>query len=191
MKHYQKIYNNIFYLRNNTITIKDKEKYYDIILTKKALNKGYIQNKEQFIKELYNDLKNKHLHKFLWKKSILIITDFLYSFNEKRILKDTFKEIGYKEIEIKPIESILNVNKDDYYLVNGSNLRLLYVDDLNQKGSLELNPDLLSPSEIMILIKNRCNKKRLYIINENDKLLSLIEKLKIDYYYYAKKYNFF
>ena len=191
MKQCQKTYNNIIYLRENKITIKDNAKYYELTLSTKALNKGYIQNKDTFIKEIYNYLKSKHLNKFLWNKKLLIITNYLYSFNEKRILKDTFKELGYKEIDIKPIESMLNINKEDYYLINSDNLRLLYVDDLNQKGSLELDPDILSTGEIMLLLKNRCNKKRLFIINQNDKLLALVDKLKVDYYYYEKKYIFF
>ena len=129
MKQCQKTYNNIIYLRESKITIKDNAKYYELTLSTKALNKGYIQDKDTFIKEYYNYLKSKHLNKFLWNKKLLIITNYLYSFNEKRILKDTFKEIGHK--------------------------------------------------------------KRLFIINENDKLLALIDKLKINYYYYQKKYIFF
>ena len=191
MKQCQKTYNNIIYLRESKITIKDNAKYYELTLSTKALNKGYIQDKDTFIKEYYNYLKSKHLNKFLWNKKLLIITNYLYSFNEKRILKDTFKEIGYKEIDIKPIESMLNINKEDYYLINSDSLRLVYVDDLNQKGSLELDPDILSTSEIMLLLKNRCNKKRLFIINQNDKLLAWVDKLKVDYYYYEKKYIFF
>ncbi len=191
MKHYQKTYNNILYLRNNQITIKDNNNYYEETLSNKALNKGYIQNKETFIKEFIKILKKSHLNKFLWNKSLLIITDFIYTHNEKRVLRETFKEIGYKEIDIKPLESILNINKEDYYLVNSDILRLLYVDEFNRIGSLDINTKILSSSEIMLLIKNRCHKKRLYLINQNDSLISLIDKLKIDYYYYAKNQQFF
>ena len=156
MNHYQKTYNNIFYLRNNQITIKDNNKYYEITLSNKSLSQGYILNKDYFLKELSYYLKINHLNKFLWHKRILIITDFLYSFNEKRILKDTFKELGYREITIKSIENILKVTKEDYFLINGNSLRLIYVDNLNTKGNLELNLNILSTSEIMLLLKNRC-----------------------------------
>lgn len=191
MNHYQKTYNNIFYLRNNQITIKDNNKYYEITLSNKSLSQGYILNKDYFLKELSYYLKINHLNKFLWHKRILIITDFLYSFNEKRILKDTFKELGYREITIKSIENILKVTKEDYFLINGNSLRLIYVDNLNTKGNLELNLNILSTSEIMLLLKNRCQNKRLFILNEDENLLKVIDKLNINYYYYEKKYHFF
>lgn len=191
MKHHQKIYNNIVYLRDIQITIRNNSNYYNLSLSSKALNNGYIQNKDEFVKELSNHLKVLHLNKFIWHKKVLIITDFLYTYNEKKTLKEAFKEIGYKEIDISPLDSILKVNKEDYFLINGQNLRLLYVDNLNQMGSLELDSNLLAPSEIMLILKNRCNKKRLYLINEDDNLINLVDKLNLNYYYYEKKHHFF
>ncbi len=191
MKHHQKIYNNIVYLRDSQITIRNNSNYYNLSLSSKALNNGYIQNKDEFVKELSNHLKVLHLNKFIWHKKVLIITDFLYTYNEKKTLKEAFKEIGYKEIDISPLDSILKVNKEDYFLINGQNLRLLYVDNLNQMGSLELDSNLLAPSEIMLILKNRCNKKRLYLINEDDNLINLVDKLNLNYYYYEKKHHFF
>lgn len=191
MKQVQKTYNNILYITDNKLILKDNDNYYDFIISSKILNNGFILNKELFINEYFKNLKLNHLNKILWRKNILIITDYIYPYNEKKILKETFREIGYNEVSIKPIDSILKINKEDYFLINNDILRLFYVDNLNQKGNLELNQNILSEEEISFLLKNRCKNKRLFIINQNEKIISLIDKLKLDYYYYDKKYKFF
>lgn len=184
MKKTSKNYNNALYIYDNSLILKDNNKYYETKFKRSILNKGIIKKREDFINNYLAFLKQNHLSRFLWAKKILIIHSEDYSVNDKSILKNVFLELGYKKVEIINEISALNLNKTDCYLIGSKNPRLYYLNEYNEKLSLTLD-NTFSEKEKATLIKNRCQNKNLFIIKENPYLLNFIDNLKINYYYFA------
>lgn len=191
MKPKSKIYNNYLYISKNNLVLKDNEKYYETKLSSKIMADGIVLNKELFINHYINFLKENKLSKFLWNKKINIIHDGLYSANDKKIIKKIFSDIGYKKISVSPLDSSIKLNKKDIYLINDKLIKLYYIDKYNIKRKLYIDTYNLEDDEIKLIIKNRCQNKNLIIINENDSILNLVDKLNVNYYYFNSKECFF
>lgn len=184
MKKTSKNYNNAIYICDSSIILKDNNNYYENKFKRSVLSKGVIKKRDEFVSAYLAFLKQNHLSRFLWTKSIIAIHSEEYSTNDKNILKNIFFELGYKKVDIISELSALNLNRTDCFLVNNSNLKLYYLNEYNEKLSLTLD-DTFSEKEKAYLIKNRCRNKNLFLIKENPYLLKFIDNLHLNYYYFS------
>ena len=152
-------YKNIIHISDNLLIFKD-----NIYIFNKIIKHSYVINNELFIKKYLKILKDDYNEKIFFNKDILIIYDNIISTNELNNIKNIFYQIGYKKVALKSDISLLNINKNDSYLIKTYLLKFIYVDNYNQKRMLLLDNTNLNNSEIIEIIRKRV-KNNLLIVN--------------------------
>jgi len=179
---------NKIYLAYNHLSILIKDKIYNLPLKKDILSSGIIINNELFIKTYLKFFGENKLGKLFWTKKVEIIYNCEYHQADINNLENIFRELNYKDIRLICEKNILKYNKKNNFLVIDCTHRLFYIDKYNTKKVLVMDNEILSNQEIGQLIKNRSNKKTLYVIGKID---NSIMSDNIEYYYYENIDEFF
>ena len=157
---------------------------------KKTLINGKIENKKKFINIFDKLLTDYNLKNNLFKESITIIINNNYTEEDKLLLKDLFLELNYKNIIFKSETDYLNIKKNILYI--NYNYSYFYFLFINNIGNVEVNiyqNNYLNRLVIIMLVK-KINPKYIFLYGKNIiDIKDLLNKNKIDYYYYLDSDN--
>lgn len=170
---------------NNLLIIKDNTIYYNKIeleLNNSILFNGIIINKEKFINSFIKFLKQNKISTFFWNKEIIIVYDNNISINDIKVINDIFIELNYKKIKLISDINLLDLSKNNYYLICLKNYKFIYVDEYNFKKVITFNLNNYTLQEIKKYILKRLKNKNLFIIGK----CSIIFDNNINYYNLGK-----
>ena len=91
--------NNIIYFYENNVIVRFNDNIYYLKLNENILNNGIILNKDKFIKEYNEFIKENKLKKIINNKMVVIIQNNI-SINDIKMLSIVFEELGIKIIKI-------------------------------------------------------------------------------------------
>ena len=153
----------------NKLIIKDNQVLFEnntLYLSNKILNKGIILNISSFIKEYYAFFKRNKASTFFWNKKVDIIYDSNISVNDIEKIKYVFKDIGYKNVNLKSDITCLNIDKKSIYLLSNKEIKVVYRNKYNYVCVVLLNTSVFTKNEIIEFIKRISFKKNKYIIGK-------------------------
>ena len=182
---------NILYL-DDYINLYNKKK--DLLIKnipyKGTLKYGKIIDHIKFTKKYNKILENNKLNKNILGSSILVIINDSYTKEDKRIIKEVLENLNYKRVvfkneleyfKIKKKSILINANQDYInitYLENNGKVKVF---------NLEYNSFF---KEILIDILKKFKNKIIYLYGKNyEELISILENLKINYYYFEESEN--
>ncbi len=157
---------------------------------KNSLNKGRIINKDKFIKIYNKMLKEYNLNNKIFGSNIRVILNKNIYEEDKNILINVLENLNYKNIVFTKEDKYLKISKNDLYIIyNYTYFYIYYMDNLGNIKTVmyELNDNIkLFLSNIL----ESYQKKNIYIYGKNyQELKNILDKEKIDYYYFYDSDN--
>lgn len=182
---------NILYL-DDYINLYNKENHKLIIAKpyKNTLRNGKIIDREKFKKKFKNTLEKYELKESIFRESLIIIINNLFSKEDKILIKDIMEDLNYKNItyiheldylKINKKTLLINCNHNYFYFLytnkfGNTNINIYINDNLNKKNFLNL---------ISIL-----NKENIVLYGKNYKeFKNILEENNINYYFYDNADN--
>lgn len=164
-----KLYN-IVYIFENKVIEYSNGLFYEQKFSKNTLNNGIIYNKNEFEIKYNNFLKKNKLKRLFKKNSKIIIHNGNISINDLNKLEEIFSDLSISVIKYLKDYSLLNVTKNDSYLLGNEYLTFLYITRNNTKKVLSLNTNELSSKELLYLINTKLHKN-LIILSNNESII--------------------
>lgn len=178
--------NNLLYLTDNTIYLKNKKKK-DIIkynISNNVIKFGKIYHIEKFLKE-YNIFLNKyHLNNNLFGDTITIIINSTYTPADIEILKNIMEKLNYRKVTFENEIKLYKLNNDKAIINAQKNYLILsYLDEYKKiKSTLIPSDFFVAFNDLSSYIKSKIQNKELYLIGKSDILNELFNN-------FEKKYN--
>ena len=157
---------------------------------KNTLNKGRIIDREKFIKLYSKLLKEYKLNNHIFGNSIKVIINNNINKEDINLIKIVLEELNYQNISFVKEIRYLNINsKSIYVCFNNNYFYLYYLDDFGNIIMLMYDYNKINLLLVSKVIKY-LNKKEIYIFGKNyQELINILDKYKIDYYYYYDSDN--
>lgn len=179
-----KLYN-IVYINENKVIEYSRGLFYEQKFSKNIINNGIIYNKNEFEIKYNNFLKKNKLKRLLKNNSKIIIYNGSISINDKNKIEEIFSDLNITVIKYLKDYALLNVTKNDSYLIGNEYLTLLYITRNNTKKLLTLNTKELSLREILYLVNIKI-QKNLIILSNNE---SIIKKFNSKSFFIISEYE--
>ncbi len=157
---------------------------------KDTLEKGRIINREKFLKKFNKIIKEYKLNNNIFNNNIDVIINKSLSLEDKMVIKDTLELLNYKKIKFISEIEYLNIDKKKLYIIyNYTYFYLYYID---YYGNLKiLMYDYNINKDLILKIIKLLNKEKTIIYGKNYlELLNVLNKAKINYYFYEKSENY-
>lgn len=167
--------NNIVYISENKVIEYSNGLFYEQIFSKKILNNGIIYNKNEFINKYNYFIKKNRIKRLFHNKNKIIIYNGNISINDKNKIEEVFTDLNIKVLKYLKDYGLLNVTKNDSYLIGNEYLTLLYITRNNTKKLLTLNTNELSQEDLLYLVKSKI-KKNLLILSNNESVIKIFNK---------------
>lgn len=167
--------NNIVYIFENKVIEYSNGLLYEQIFSKKILNNGIIYNKNEFINKYNYFIKKNRIKRLFHNKNKIIIYNGNISINDKNKIEEVFTDLNIKVLKYLKDYGLLNVTKNDSYLIGNEYLTLLYITRNNTKKILTLNTNELSQVDLLYLVKSKI-KKNLLILSNNESVIKIFNK---------------
>lgn len=167
--------NNIVYIFENKVIEYSNGLFYEQIFSKKILNNGIIYNKNEFINKYNYFIKKNRIKRLFHNKNKIIIYNGNISINDKNKIEEVFTDLNIKVLKYLKDYGLLNVTKNDSYLIGNEYLTLLYITRNNTKKLLTLNTNELSQEDLLYLVKSKI-KKNLLILSNNESVIKIFNK---------------
>lgn len=161
---------NIVYIYENKVIEYSMGLFYEQKFSKNIINNGIIYNKNEFEIKYNNFLKKNKLKRLLKNNSKIIIYNGSISINDKNKIEEIFSDLNITVIKFLKDYALLNVTKNDSYLIGNEYLTLLYITRNNTKKLLTLNTKELSLKEILYLVNIKI-QKNLIILSNNESII--------------------
>lgn len=165
----QFIQNGILLLNNNEI--KD--------YTLKSVDNYKIINKEQFILDITEVLKDSKINKSLLTDNINIIIDNTYSNLEKDNITNIFTELSFNEITFLELTKLFNLKKQELLIdLSTNNIKIYYLNEvIDQKVYFNKYNQILSVLLKNIISIHTIKTVKLFGNNCNNKsIINIVEK---------------
>lgn len=167
--------NNIVYISENKVIEYSNGLFYEQKFSKKILNNGIIYNKNEFITKYNYFIKKNRIKRLFHNKNKIIIYNGNISINDKNKIEEVFTDLNIKVLKYLKDYGLLNVTKNDSYLIGNEYLTLLYITRNNTKKLLTLNTNELSQVDLLYLVKSKI-KKNLLILSNNESVIKIFNK---------------
>lgn len=161
---------NIVYIYENKVIEYSMGLFYEQKFSKNIINNGIIYNKNEFEIKYNNFLKKNKLKRLLKNNSKIIIYNGCISINDKNKIEEIFSDLNITVIKFLKDYALLNVTKNDSYLIGNEYLTLLYITRNNTKKLLTLNTKELSLKEILYFVNIKI-QKNLIILSNNESII--------------------
>ena len=176
-------YINLYNKRHNKIIIKKPYK--------ETLENGKIINKEKFIKVFNKIISENKLNKNIFNNEITVIINSLYRVEDKKILLDVLESLNYKRVKIIKEINLLKINKDTIYInASKSYILIYYIDNFGNVSYLTYTYNMINKILLPNIIKNLDFKKIIVYGKNYEEVISILDKGKINYFYYEDSKNF-
>ena len=182
---------NILYL-DDYINLYNKKK--DLLIKnipyKGTLKYGKIIDHIKFIKKYNKILENNKLNKNILGSSILVIINDSYTKEDKRIIKEALENLNYKRVVFKKELEYFKIKKNSILInANQDYINITYLENNGKVKVFNLEYNSFF-KEILIDILKKFKNKIIYLYGKNyEELISILEKLKINYYYFEESEN--
>ncbi len=182
---------NILYL-DDYINLYNKKK--DLLIKnipyKGTLKYGKIIDHIKFIKKYNKILENNKLNKNILGSSILVIINDSYTKEDKRIIKEALENLNYKRVVFKKELEYFKIKKNSILInANQDYINITYLENNGKVKVFNLEYNSFF-KEILIDILKKFKNKIIYLYGKNyEELISILENLKINYYYFEESEN--
>ena len=182
---------NILYL-DDYINLYNKKK--DLLIKnipyKGTLKYGKIIDHIKFTKKYNKILENNKLNKNILGSSILVIINDSYTKEDKRIIKEALENLNYKRVVFKNELEYFKIKKNSILInANQDYINITYLENNGKVKVFNLEYNSFF-KEILIDVLKKFKNKIIYLYGKNyEELISILENLKINYYYFEESEN--
>lgn len=177
-------YNNILYLTDDTIFLKNKKKE----LIKYKINSGIISNGKichinKFIKTYEKVLKDNHLNNSLFGETIKIIVNFTYTNADINILKNIFSCFNYRKVIVDYENKYYKLNTTNSYITIYDGYQIIsYLNEYKKEVNIFLDSNMFfNIDDLMKYLKYQIKDKVVFLIGKGEKLKEVFKNFEDKY----------